>query len=143
MKNAERKIREKIDEVLTPDIRNIPVLYGPPPLDSSKEKKLLSQCLFYKGEEICPYKHDDGQKALYWDYERVWVEWELDFFHPELEAALDHLEAACPYAAKDNPDVPLGLQAIFVNRIEHWSGERITRLALRQFIKQYKQAAGQ
>ena len=71
---------------------------------------------------------------------KVWVKWELDE-NSKLTDGLLYLERACPYAAEDNPDVPLGLQSIFVNRIEHMGGELITRFALRNFIKQYKQAA--
>ena len=139
MTPTERKIREKIEDLLAPDYENIQVLYGPPPIDRSKEKELLSHCLFYKGEEECPYEGEDSMRPCYWDYERVWVEWELEWYNQELRDALDYLEITCPYAAKDNPDVPLGLQAIFVSRIER--GGPVTRYSLRNFIKEYKQAA--
>ena len=142
MNPTERKIREKIDNILSPNEEHLPApMYGPPPIDLSKRKRLLSQCLFYKGENRCPYEDEESMRPCYWDYERVWVEWELDEYNPQLQAGLDYLEIACPYAAKDNPDVPLGLQAIFISRIER--GGPVTRFSLRNFIKQYKEAAKQ
>lgn len=139
MTPEERKIRETIDEFLTPDGETIfAPLYGPPPIDRSKRERLIFQCCFYKGESMCPYDGEDSMRCCYWDYERVWVEWELND-SPELESGLAYLERFCPYAAKDNPDVPLGLQAIFASRIER--GGDVTRMSLRNFIKRYKQVA--
>ena len=143
MTPTERKIREKIEEILNPDEIGLACLYGPPPFERNWRDELISQCRFYKGEDECPYSENYKPEChFFWEYEKVWVNLELEE-SPNLESGLAYLERCCPYAAKDNPDVPLGLQAIFVSRIEHLGGEPITRIALRNFIKDYKQKAKQ
>ena len=143
MSPTERKIREKIEEILNPDEIGFACLYGPPPFERNWRDELISLCRFYKGEDECPYSENYKPECqFFWEYEKVWVNLELEV-SPNLDSGLAYLERCCPYAAKDNPDVPLGLQAIFVSRIEHWGGEPITRIALRNFIKDYKQKAKQ
>ena len=107
------------------------------------ERELLAQTLYYKGEEDCPEALYviDGKSSLYWDYEHVWVRWELeqddeylrlmDWFKREI------LQDQAPY-----PSVPLGLQAIFASRISHWAGPRdiVTMDSVRQFCDRYTQA---
>jgi hypothetical protein len=41
---------------------------------NDKQKELLQQCRFYKGEEHCPYKLDENplSEAWFWNYEREW-----------------------------------------------------------------------
>ena len=109
----------------------------------SKEQELLTQTLFYKGEEDYSEAQNvfDGQSSLYWDYERVWVRWELeqdeeylllvDWFKREI------LQDQSPYSS-----VPVGLQAIFASRISHWSGGRepVTLKDVHQFCDKYMQA---
>ena len=110
------------------------------------ERELLAQTLYYKGEEDCtesPYV-TNGQSASYWEYESVWVRWELeqddeylrlmDWFKREI------LQDQAPY-----PSVPLGLQAIFASRISHWAGPRdiVTMDSVRRFCDEYVQLYAQ
>ena len=110
--------------------------------DEQRKQELLQQTLFYKGEEDyaqAPYVFD-GQSAGYWDYESLWVKWEL-------EQDEDYLRTVHWFQTeilKDQPlypSVPLGLQAIFANRISYWSGGRnpVSMEAVSQFCKKYQQ----
>lgn len=109
----------------------------------SKEQELLTQTLFYKGEEEYSEAQNvfDGQSSLYWDYERVWVRWELEqdeeYLHLVDWFKREILQDQQPY-----PSVPLGLQAIFASRISHWSGGRepVTLKDVHQFCDKYVQA---
>ena len=38
------------------------------------KKELLQFCRYYKGEKANTYEGKDQDKALFWDYERVWIE---------------------------------------------------------------------
>lgn len=42
------------------------------------KKDYLPFCRYYKGEKENPYK--GGNKALFWDYERVWIDL-MEFRH--------------------------------------------------------------
>ena len=42
----------------------------------SKRDELLTSCRYYKGENENPYK--DGNKALFWDFEKNWIDMFLD-----------------------------------------------------------------
>ena len=109
----------------------------------SKEQELLTQTLFYKGEEDCtesPYV-TDGQSAGYWEYESLWVRWELEqdeeYLHLVDWFKREILQDQQPY-----PSVPLGLQAIFASRINYWNGGRepVTLKDVHQFCDKYVQA---
>ena len=109
---------------------------------TGKEQELLTQTLFYKGEEDYSEAQNvfDGQSSLYWDYERVWVRWDLEqdeeYLHLVDWFKREILQDQQPY-----PSVPLGLQAIFASRISHWSSGRepITLKSVHQFCDKYKQ----
>ena len=106
------------------------------------KNELLAQTLYYKGEEDYPEALYviNGKSSLYWDYERVWVRWELeqddeylrlmDWFKREI------LQDQAPY-----PSVPLGLQAIFASRISHWAsrGDVVSMDSVRRFCDEYVQ----
>ena len=101
---------------------------------------LLERTRFYKGEEKPEELLDSIEMAvLCWDYERVWVEKELnpDNFYKEMVAYFQRTFNSVVIRT----DIPLGLQAIFVNRIEHWGYARVTLNSLNNFIDDYLKAA--
>ncbi len=107
-----------------------------------KEQELLEQTHFYKGEEDYSEALNvfDGQSSLYWDYERVWVRWELEHYEDYLHL-VDWFKREILQDQQPYPSVPLGLQAIFASRISHWSSGRepITLKNVYQFCDKYKQ----
>ena len=107
-----------------------------------RKQELIQQTLFYKGEEDyqnSPYV-TDGMSACYWDYEHVWVRWELEQDEGYLRTVhwfqTEILNDQPPY-----PSVPVGLQAIFASRIAHWAspGDRLTLEAVCNFCREYEQ----
>ena len=101
---------------------------------------LLERTRFYKGEEKPEELLDSIEMAgLCWDYERVWVEKELnpDDFYKEMVAYFQRTFNSVVIRT----DIPLGLQAIFANRIEHWGYARVTLNSLNNFIDDYLKAA--
>ena len=101
---------------------------------------LLERTRFYKGEEKPEELLDSIEMAvLCWDYERVWVEKELnpDNFYKEMVAYFQRTFNSVVIRT----DIPLGLQAIFANRIEHWGYARVTLNSLNNFIDDYLKAA--
>lgn len=103
-----------------------------------RKRALLKQTLFYKGEADCP--EVIGRGCTYWDYERVWVKWELE----QDEEYIRLLTYFLTQIQKDQPvysSVPIGLQAIFYSRIAHWNGGRepVTLEDVHQFCQKYEQ----
>lgn len=101
---------------------------------------LLERTRFYKGEEKPEELLDSIEMAvLCWDYERVQVEKELnpDDFDKEMVAYFQRTFNGVVIRT----DIPLGLQAIFANRIEHWGYARVTLNSLNNFIDDYLKAA--
>ncbi len=109
----------------------------------SKEQELLRQTRFYKGEEDYSEAQNvfDGQSSLYWDYERVWVRWELEQ-DEQYKRLLIHFLTQIQKDQPVYPSVPLGLQAIFASRINYWGGGRepVTLKDVHQFCDKYLQA---
>ena len=101
---------------------------------------LLERTRFYKGQEKPEELLDSIEMAgLCWDYGRVWVEKELnpDDFYKEMVAYFQRTFNGVVIRT----DIPLGLQAIFANRIEHWGYARVTLNSLNNFIDDYLKAA--
>ncbi|MBR3564751.1 MAG: hypothetical protein IKN91_00260 [Paludibacteraceae bacterium] len=104
------------------------------------KKDLLERTRFYKGEEKPEELLNNIEMAgLYWDYERVWVEQELnpEDFYKETVAYFQRKFKGVRLCT----DVPIGLQAIFANRIEHWGNCQVTLNSLNRFIEGYLKAA--
>ena len=101
---------------------------------------LLERTRFYKGGEKPEELLDTIEMAgLYWDYERVWVEQELnpEDFYKETVAYFQRTFKG----VRLRTDVPIGLQAIFANRIAHWGDCQVTLNSLNRFIEGYLKAA--
>ena len=114
---------------------------GETPTPNKEEmNSILEFTHFYKGEEEPDEVLDSIEMArLYWDYERVWVKWEL---HPDENYKEDLRYFHRVFnGAKIHHDVPVGLQAIFANRIEHWGNSQVTLNSLNRFINEYLKAA--
>ena len=107
-----------------------------------RRQELLKQTLYYKGEKDCQEALNvtDGQSAGYWDYESLWVRWELE--QDEEYLRLVHwFQTEIQKDQPPYPSVPVGLQAIFASRINYWGGGRepVTMEDVRQFCNKYKQ----
>lgn len=114
---------------------------GTPTPNKEEMNSLLEYTHFYKGEEEPDEVLDFIEMArLYWDYERVWVKWEL---HPDenYKEDLRYFQRHIQNGKTLQNNVPFGLQAIFANRIEHWTGEHTTLEAVNRFIDEYLKAA--
>ena len=106
-----------------------------------RRQELLKQTRYYKGEEDCtdsPYV-TDGQSAGYWEYESVWVRWELEQ-DDEYIRLLQWFQREIQKDQPLYPSVPVGLQAIFASRLAHWAGPRdiVDMEAVRQFCRKYE-----
>lgn len=82
-----------------------------------KRDDLTGRCLYYKGEEQCPY--ESGDKASFWEYERAWVDMSL--------AESDALVACWnEYVAQGLADfetedgTPVLLKALLFSRFVYW-----------------------
>lgn len=84
-----------------------------------KRENALAFCKYYKGEEACPY--NKGNKAHFWDYERVWVAMTIG----ENSMLDDMVEDYINYGLSQfyaNDDTPLSLKSVIFNRYIHWFG---------------------
>ena len=79
----------------------------------------IKQCRYYKGEEKCPFG-EGGDKAMFWFYEKNWLErQERDdsFF---LGSILGRYEQCGLTDFEKEDGVPITLKAILFNRYEQW-----------------------
>ena len=114
------------------------ILYGL----SMKKEELLIRTHFYKGEDM-PMSLGN-MVELYWDYERVWVESELGGNGSSSEnykETVSYFQREILKGKPIRPEVPLGLQAIFACRLEHWGGEPTSLDAVNSFIDDYLKTA--
>lgn len=97
----------------------------------SKRDKLLTSCRYYKGEKENPYKDDN--KALFWEYEKKWLEMFLDE-SDTLVAYRDEYEKDGLLDFESKDDVPTTLKAMLYNRFLYWLEGSMT-----EFKKFYKE----
>lgn len=83
------------------------------------KKDFLPFCRYYKGEKENPYK--SGNKALFWDYERVWIDLSVDK-DEMLGNMLDEYIAAGLSEFEMRDGIPAALKALLFNRYGHWLG---------------------
>lgn len=104
--------------------------------------ELLKHTRFYKGEEACPDMLEElhGTHGLFWDYESVWVRLEQnpDEYYRDI---MEYFQRDFLPMEGVRHDIPYGLQAIFVNRLEHWGSCRATINSLNNFIDDYLRCA--
>ena len=84
-----------------------------------EKKDLLPFCRYYKGEKENPYQ--SGNKALFWDYERVWIDLSVDK-DEMLGNMLDEYISAGLSEFEMQDDTPVALKALLFNRYGHWFG---------------------
>lgn len=78
-----------------------------------ERKDLLHQCRYYKGERENP--HPEGNEALFWDYERAWIEEMVNDSNYLSECISDYIGIGLKdFEKMDN--TPLSLKAILFNR---------------------------
>lgn len=85
-----------------------------------EKKDFLPFCRYYKGEKENPYK--SGNKALFWDYERAWIDLSVDKEDNALGNMLDEYIAAGLSEFEMQDDTPIALKALLFNRYGHWLG---------------------
>lgn len=84
----------------------------------SKRDELLTSCRYYKGEKENPYK--DGNKALFWEYEKKWLDMFLDESQTLIKYRDEYVkDGLLDFESKDN--VPTTLKSILYNRFLYWS----------------------
>lgn len=83
----------------------------------------IKQCKYYKGQKKCPTK----SPSLFWNYERIWVEWTLESEDEKSKGAKElklmlkrYKEVHLENFQKDD-GVPITLKALLFNRFEHWT----------------------
>ena len=86
------------------------------------QEELLLDCRYYNGEEEVPNTLPEG-KEIFWDYERVWVEWMLEG-SDRLQKNIDYYteEYDLPNLFLESDGTPLGLKALLFSRYDHWIG---------------------
>ena len=84
-----------------------------------EKKDYLPFCRYYKGEKENPYK--SGNKALFWDYERAWIESSIEK-DDALGNMLDEYIAAGLSEFEMRDGIPATLKALLFNRYGHWLG---------------------
>lgn len=85
-----------------------------------EKKDYLPFCRYYKGEKENPYK--SGNKALFWDYERVWIDKSVDEKDDTLGDMLDEYIAYGLGEFEQMDNTPVTLKALLFNRYSHWMG---------------------
>ena len=94
-----------------------------------KINKLIDLCRYYKGEDNNPFEGKDQNKAMFWFYEKYWVEQTLKI---EKEGENSHAVKYIGEMISDYQNaglwnfevfdhVPLALKALLFNRYNHWN----------------------
>lgn len=85
----------------------------------NKKEILINGLRYYKGESANPFSN--GDKALFWDYEKKWVE----MFLEDSEILYSYWGEYDNYGMRNfepNDGVPVTLKALLFNRYCHWMG---------------------
>ena len=91
---------------------------------------LIDYCRYYKGEEINPFEGKDQNKAMFWFYEKYWVNFKTQAAnnneagkHKEnliSEYLTDYINCGLSnFSFNDN--TPVTLKALLFNRYNHFS----------------------
>lgn len=83
-----------------------------------EKKDFLPFCRYYKGEKENPY--ESGNKALFWDYERAWIDKSVDEKDDTFGDMLDEYIAAGLSEFEMRDGIPATLKALLYNRFCHW-----------------------
>ncbi len=85
-------------------------------------EELILDCRYYNGEDEVPGSLPEG-KAIFWDYEQVWVRWMLEG-SDKLQKKIDYFtrEYDLPHLLSEDDGTPLGLKALLFNRYDYWNG---------------------
>ena len=85
-------------------------------------EELILDCRYYNGEEEEPNTLPEG-KGIFWDYERVWVKWNLEG-NEQLQKNISYFTEVydLPSLLPENDGTPLGLKALLFRRYDYWVG---------------------
>ena len=100
-----------------------------------KEKDLLHHCRYYHGEKEAP-KPD--VKAMFWQYERRWLQLMTDAKGTTLEDMIDDYNLAGLAHFQMQDDTPLSLKALLFSRFCHWRSASLQDCA-EEFQKWYQE----
>lgn len=82
--------------------------------------ELIKFCRYYHGGDKNPYEGKDQNKAMFWIYERHWLQ-EASRKEPDFSLVLtDYLNRGLNDFSFDD-GVPLTLKALLFNRFEQWN----------------------
>lgn len=87
------------------------------------KEAIIKQCRYYKGQKRCPA----NISSLFWNYERIWVEWMLESEDEkskgaeELKLMLKRYKEVHLENFQEDDGVPITLKAFLFNRFEHWN----------------------
>lgn len=85
-------------------------------------EELILDCRYSNGEEEVPNTLPEG-KAIFWDYERVWIKWILEG-DKQLQENIGYFTEVydLPHLLPENDGTPIGIKALLFNRYDHWVG---------------------
>lgn len=99
----------------------------------------IKQCKYYKGQKKCPA----NTQPMFWNYERVWVEWTLESEDEkklgaiELKGMLKRYKDVHLEHFQEDDGVPITLKALLFNRYEHWNeGDGFEDWYLKNYIRE-------
>ena len=85
-----------------------------------KHRWLLDLCGFYKGEEQNPFENKgDSLRRMFWEYDRSWVKRVIS--RGEDVSSIDCYRHFCLESLSTSEDIPVGIKAILISRIVHWT----------------------
>ena len=104
------------------------------------KQDLLRVCRYYKGEKENPYTDTDQDKALFWDYERKWIDFKLDDSDTLCDYIGDYVGVGLGGFEKMD-DTPLSLKALLFNRYAKTSYSIMSAVEpFKEFYKKYYMA---
>lgn len=83
-----------------------------------KETDILHHCRYYHGEKNNPFDCKSQNNAMFWDYERKWVQ--------DMKNDADFSDVLAEYMNvglrdfSETDDTPITLKALLFNRFCHW-----------------------
>lgn len=82
--------------------------------------ELIKQCRIYKGEKENPFG-DGGDRAMFWSYEKWWVDKMAAGSTDAIADILAHYEQEGLTDFAEEDGTPMSLKALLFNRFEEWA----------------------
>lgn len=90
-------------------------------IETDKRRWLILQCRYYNGEDWVPAEFVKTD-YLYWDYERFWVEMNLD---PIIEENMKETVKCFKLQIAPHDLTPITLKGVLFERFLHWGGNEL------------------